>query len=172
MASSLSTGKISMSIKDNSAVSFHYSLTDDEGQQLDSSAGKEPLAYLHGAGNIIPGLENALTGKAVGDSMTVAVSAAEGYGEVQQELIQDVPRTSFQGVEQIEVGMQFEAQTGQGGTVPVTVTAVTDETVTVDGNHPLAGKNLNFDVSIEAVRDATAEELEHGHVHGPGGHEH
>jgi FKBP-type peptidyl-prolyl cis-trans isomerase SlyD len=161
-----------MSIKDNSAVSFHYSLTDDEGQQLDSSAGKEPLAYLHGAGNIIPGLENALTGKAVGDSMTVAVSAAEGYGEVQQELIQDVPRTSFQGIEQIEVGMQFEAQTGQGGTVPVTVTAVTDETVTVDGNHPLAGKNLNFDVSIEAVRDATAEELEHGHVHGPGGHEH
>ncbi|MBT6318979.1 MAG: peptidylprolyl isomerase [Porticoccaceae bacterium] len=161
-----------MSIKDNSAVSFHYSLADDEGQQLDSSAGKEPLAYLHGAGNIIPGLENALTGKAVGDSMTVAVSAAEGYGEVQQELIQDVPRTSFQGVEQIEVGMQFEAQTGQGGTVPVTVTAVTDETVTVDGNHPLAGKNLNFDVSIEAVRDATAEELEHGHVHGPGGHEH
>jgi len=161
-----------MSIKDNSAVSFHYSLTDDEGQQLDSSAGKEPLAYLHGAGNIIPGLENALTGKAVGDSMTVAVSAAEGYGEVQQELIQDVPRTSFQGVEQIEVGMQFEAQTGQGGTVPVTVTAVTDETVTVDGNHPLAGKNLNFDVSIEAVRDATAEELEHSHVHGPGGHEH
>ena len=104
--------------------------------------------------------------------MTVAVSAAEGYGEVQQELIQDVPRTSFQGVEQIEVGMQFEAQTGQGGTVPVTVTAVTDETVTVDGNHPLAGKNLNFDVSIEAVRDATAEELEHGHVHGPGGHHH
>jgi FKBP-type peptidyl-prolyl cis-trans isomerase SlyD len=172
MATSLSTGKISMSIKDNSAVSFHYSLTDDEGQQLDSSAGKEPLAYLHGAGNIIPGLENALTGKAVGDSMTVAVSAAEGYGEVQQELIQDVPRTSFQGVEQIEVGMQFEAQTGQGGTVPVTVTAVTDETVTVDGNHPLAGKNLNFDVSIEAVRDATAEELEHGHVHGPGGHHH
>ena len=161
-----------MSIKDNSAVSFHYSLTDDEGQQLDSSAGKEPLAYLHGAGNIIPGLENALTGKAVGDSMTVAVSAAEGYGEVQQELIQDVPRTSFQGVEQIEVGMQFEAQTGQGGTVPVTVTAVTDETVTVDGNHPLAGKNLNFDVSIEAVRDATAEELEHGHIHGPGGHQH
>ena len=161
-----------MSIKDNSAVSFHYSLADDEGQQLDSSAGKEPLAYLHGAGNIIPGLENALTGKAVGDSMTVAVSAAEGYGEVQQELIQDVPRTSFQGIEQIEVGMQFEAQTGQGGTVPVTVTAVTDETVTVDGNHPQEKKNLNFDVSIEAVRDATAEELEHGHVHGPGGHEH
>lgn len=161
-----------MTIKENSAVSFHYTLTDDDGQQLDSSAGKEPLAYLHGAGNIIPGLENALTGKAVGDSMVVAVSAAEGYGEVQKELIQEVPRSAFQGVDTIEVGMQFEAQTGQGGNVPVTVTAVTDEVVTVDGNHPLAGKNLNFDVSIEDVRDATEEELAHGHVHGPGGHEH
>ncbi|MDA8781900.1 peptidylprolyl isomerase [Porticoccaceae bacterium] len=161
-----------MTIKENSAVSFHYTLTDDDGQQLDSSAGKEPLVYLHGAGNIIPGLENALTGKAVGDSMGVAVSAAEGYGEVQKELIQEVPRSAFQGVDTIEVGMQFEAQTGQGGNVPVTVTAVTEEVVTVDGNHPLAGKNLNFDVSIEDVRDATEEELAHGHVHGPGGHEH
>ncbi|MGB0669692.1 MAG: FKBP-type peptidyl-prolyl cis-trans isomerase [Porticoccaceae bacterium] len=158
-----------MTIKDNSAVSFHYTLTDDDGQQLDSSVGKEPLAYLHGAGNIIPGLENALTGKAVGDAMTVAVAAAEGYGEVQKELIQDVPRSSFQGIDEIEVGMQFEAQTGQGGPVPVTVTAVTDEMITVDGNHPLAGKNLNFDVTIEAVRDATEEELERGHVDGAGG---
>ena len=158
-----------MTIKDNSAVSFHYTLTDDDGQQLDSSVGKEPLAYLHGAGNIIPGLENALTGKAVGDAMTVAVAAAEGYGEVQKELIQDVPRSSFQGIDEIEIGMQFEAQTGQGGAVPVTVTAVTDEMITVDGNHPLAGKNLNFDVTIEAVRDATEEELERGHVDGAGG---
>jgi FKBP-type peptidyl-prolyl cis-trans isomerase SlyD len=161
-----------MTIKENSAVSFHYTLTDDDGQTLDSSAGKDPLAYLHGAGNIIPGLESALAGKSVGDSMVVAVTAAEGYGEVQKELIQEVPRDAFQGVDSIEVGMQFEAQTGQGGTVPVTVTAVTDEIVTVDGNHPLAGKNLNFDVSIEDVRDATEEELEHGHVHGVGGHEH
>lgn len=161
-----------MTIKENSAVSFHYTLTDDDGQTLDSSAGKDPLAYLHGAGNIIPGLESALAGKSVGDAMVVAVTAAEGYGEVQKELIQEVPRDAFQGVDSIEVGMQFEAQTGQGGTVPVTVTAVTEETVTVDGNHPLAGKNLNFDVSIEDVRDATEEELEHGHVHGVGGHEH
>ena len=161
-----------MTIKENSAVSFHYTLTDDDGQTLDSSAGKDPLAYLHGAGNIIPGLESALAGKSVGDAMVVAVTAAEGYGEVQKELIQEVPRDAFQGVDSIEVGMQFEAQTGQGGTVPVTVTAVTDEIVTVDGNHPLAGKNLNFDVSIEDVRDATEEELEHGHVHGVGDHEH
>ncbi|MCT2529564.1 peptidylprolyl isomerase [SAR92 clade bacterium H921] len=161
-----------MTIKENSAVSFHYTLTDDDGQTLDSSAGKDPLAYLHGAGNIIPGLENALAGKKIGDSMVVAVTAAEGYGEVQQELIQEVPRDAFQGVDSIEVGMQFEAQTGQGGSVPVTVTAVTEELVTVDGNHPLAGKNLNFDVSIESVREATEEELEHGHVHGAGGQEH
>ncbi|MDG0971083.1 MAG: peptidylprolyl isomerase [Porticoccaceae bacterium] len=161
-----------MTIKENSAVSFHYTLTDDDGQTLDSSAGKDPLTYLHGAGNIIPGLENALAGKKIGDSMVVAVTAAEGYGEVQQELIQEVPRDAFQGVDSIEVGMQFEAQTGQGGSVPVTVTAVTEELVTVDGNHPLAGKNLNFDVSIESVREATEEELEHGHVHGAGGQEH
>ncbi|MDG1812390.1 MAG: peptidylprolyl isomerase [Porticoccaceae bacterium] len=158
-----------MTIKENSAVSFHYTLTDDDGQTLDSSAGKDPLAYLHGAGNIIPGLESALEGKAVGDAMVVAVTAAEGYGEVQQELIQEVPRDAFQGVDSIEVGMQFEAQTGQGGSVPVTVTAVTDEVVTVDGNHPLAGKNLNFDVSIEDIREATEEELEQGHINGAGG---
>ena len=161
-----------MKIQKNSAVSFHYSLTDDHGSSIDSSEGKEPLAYLHGADNIIPGLEKALEGKSAGDSLTVAVAAAEGYGEVQKELIQEVPSSAFQGVDSIEVGMQFEAQTGQGGTVPVTVTAVTEDTVTVDGNHPLAGKNLNFDVSIEEVRDATEEELEHGHVHGPGGHHH
>ena len=160
-----------MTIKDNSAVSFHYTLTDDDGQTLDSSSGKDPLAYLHGAGNIIPGLESALEGKAVGDAMVVAVTAAEGYGEVQQELIQEVPRDAFQGVDSIEVGMQFEAQTGQGGSVPVTVTAVTDEVVTVDGNHPLAGKNLNFDVTITEVREASEEELAHGHTHGADGEE-
>jgi FKBP-type peptidyl-prolyl cis-trans isomerase SlyD len=108
----------------------------------------------------------------VGDHLIVDVAAEEGYGPVQEELIQEVPRSSFQGVESIEVGMQFEAQTGQGGAVPVTVTKVTDETVTVDGNHPLAGKDLNFDVTIADVREASAEELEHGHVHGPGGHSH
>ena len=161
-----------MSIKNNSAVSFHYTLTDDSGQQLDSSDGRQPLSYLHGAGNIIPGLENALEGKSTGDKMIVAVTAAEGYGEVQPALIQEVPRGSFEGVENIEVGMQFEAQTGNGDSVPVTVTAVTDESITVDGNHPLAGKNLNFDVSIEEVRDASQEELDHVHVHGPTGHNH
>jgi len=161
-----------MIISENSAVRFHYALTDDQGQQLDSSAGQEPLAYLHGAGNIIPGLEKALEGKTAGDKLSVAVSAEEGYGPVQTDLIQDVPRSSFQGIDTIEIGMQFEAQTGQGGSVPVTVIAVTDETVTVDGNHPLAGKGLNFDVTIEDVREASEEELAHGHIHGAGGHHH
>jgi FKBP-type peptidyl-prolyl cis-trans isomerase SlyD len=157
-----------MKIQNNSVVSFHYSLTDDDGINIDSSEGKEPLDYLHGAGNIIPGLEKALEGKEVGDSLTVAVSAAEGYGEVQKELIQEVPREAFQGIDSIELGMQFEAQTGQGGSVPVTVIEVTDELVTVDGNHPLAGKNLNFDVSIEEIREASEEELAQGHIHGLG----
>ena len=153
-----------MKIQNNSAVSFHYTLTDDDGIRIDSSEGQEPLGYLHGAGNIIPGLEKALEGKTIGDSLTVAVTAAEGYGEVQKELIQEVPKEAFQGIDTIEVGMQFEAQTGQGGTVPVTVIDVTDDLVTVDGNHPLAGKNLNFDVSIEDVREATEEEIANGHV--------
>jgi FKBP-type peptidyl-prolyl cis-trans isomerase SlyD len=157
-----------MKIQNNSVVSFHYSLTDDDGINIDSSEGKEPLDYLHGAGNIIPGLEKALEGKEVGDSLTVAVSAAEGYGEVQKELIQEVPREAFQGIDSIELGMQFEAQTGQGGSVPVTVIAVTDELVTVDGNHPLAGKKLNFDVTIEEIREASEEELAQGHIHGLG----
>jgi FKBP-type peptidyl-prolyl cis-trans isomerase SlyD len=157
-----------MKIQNNSVVCFHYSLTDDDGISIDSSEGKEPLGYLHGAGNIIPGLEKALEGKEVGDSLTVAVKAAEGYGEVQKELIQEVPRDAFQGIDTIELGMQFEAQTGQGGSVPVTVIAVTDELVTVDGNHPLAGKNLNFDVSIEEIREASEEELAQGHIQGLG----
>ena len=154
-----------MKIQNNSAVSFHYTLTDDDGIRIDSSEGQEPLGYLHGAGNIIPGLEKALEGKTIGDSLTVAVTAAEGYGEVQKELIQEVPKEAFQGIDTIELGMQFEAQTGQGGTVPVTVIHVTDDLVTVDGNHPLAGKNLNFDVSIEDVREATEEEIAQGQVH-------
>jgi FKBP-type peptidyl-prolyl cis-trans isomerase SlyD len=160
-----------MNIQNNSAVSFHYKLTGDDGISIDSSEGKEPLDYLHGAGNIIPGLEKALEGKTIGDSLTVAVTAAEGYGEVQKELIQEVPKEAFQGIDTIEVGMQFEAQTGQGGTVPVTVIDVTDDLVTVDGNHPLAGKNLNFDVTIEDVREATEEEIAKGHVHTQSGDE-
>lgn len=160
-----------MQIRKNSVVTFHYTLTDDKGTQLDSSSGKDPLAYLHGAGNIIPGLERELEGKSRGDALKVEIAAADGYGEIQQYLIQEVPRSAFDGIEEVAVGMQFQADSDRGP-VTVTVTAMNDDTITVDGNHPLAGKTLHFQVSIESVRTATSEELAHGHVHGPGGHHH
>jgi len=160
-----------MQIAQNSVVAFHYTLTNDAGEVLDSSEGRDPLTYLHGAGNIIPGLEKELEGRAAGDTLNVAVSPEEGYGEVQPQLVQEVPRDAFQGVEAVEPGMQFQAQT-QGGPLMVTVTKVEGDTVTVDGNHPLAGQKLNFDVKIEEVRDVSQEEIEHGHVHGEGGVEH
>ncbi|MGM0982382.1 MAG: FKBP-type peptidyl-prolyl cis-trans isomerase [Pseudomonadota bacterium] len=160
-----------MQIGQNSVVAFHYTLTNDEGEVLDSSEGREPLTYLHGAGNIIPGLEKQLEGRGTGDKIQAKVSPEEGYGEVQAQLVQEVPRDAFQGVENVEPGMQFQAQT-EGGPLMVTVTQVEGDTVTVDGNHPLAGQPLNFDVEIAEVREASEEEVEHGHVHGEGGHEH
>jgi FKBP-type peptidyl-prolyl cis-trans isomerase SlyD len=160
-----------MQIANNVVASIEYTLTDDQGTVIDSSVGGEPLAYLHGAGNIIPGLEDALEGKKVGDSFKVSIPPSEGYGEKDEGLLQVVPRSMFQGVDQVEVGMQFHAQTDYGMQV-ITVTKVEGDNVTVDGNHPLAGQTLNFDVKVLEVRDATSEELEHGHVHGAGGHNH
>ena len=154
-----------MKIANDCVVSIHYTLTDEAGQTLDSSAGGEPLTYLHGHGGIIPGLENELTDKAKGDTLKVVVQPEDGYGDFNPDMLQQVPREAFQGVDTIEAGMQFQAQ-GEGGQMQmVVVREVTDETVLVDGNHPLAGQVLNFDVSIEGVREASAEEIEHGHVH-------
>jgi len=160
-----------MQIAENAVVSMHYTLTDEQGQELDSSIGKEPLVFLSGAQNIIDGLDKALQGKTAGEKLTVSVAPEEGYGDVHQELIQKVPHDNFQGVDDIQVGMQFMAQT-PGGQQPVTVIGVEEDGVMLDGNHPLAGKTLNFDVEIVDVREAVAEELEHGHVHGEGGHQH
>jgi FKBP-type peptidyl-prolyl cis-trans isomerase SlyD len=160
-----------MQITDRSVVSFHYTLTNDAGEVIDASAGGEPLAYLHGAGNIVPGLENALTGKAAGDKLTVKVAPADGYGERDDRLVQSVPRRAFQGVADIKPGMSFVSQ-GPEGQTRIVVTQVAGDMVTVDGNHPLAGETLNFEVEITEVRDATEEELSHGHVHGAGGHHH
>jgi FKBP-type peptidyl-prolyl cis-trans isomerase SlyD len=160
-----------MQISENSVVSFHYTLTDKDGLTIDSSLGGTPLTYLHGVGQIVPGLEFALLGKTAGESFDVEVSAEEGYGERHDFMVQQVPREAFQGVDVIETGMQFQAQTPQGG-MTVTVTAVDDTTVTVDGNHPLAGQTLFFAVEVVSVRDATEEEKAHGHVHGEGGHHH
>ena len=156
---------MSLTIGDNLVVSMHYKLTDDSGKLLDSSEGSEPLTYLQGAGNIIPGLENALLGKVEGDLAQVRVEPADGYGEINAEMIQAVDKAAFQGVESIEVGMRFEAQDSDGSVNHIIVTQVEDDKVTVDGNHPLAGVSLNFDVEIVAVRTATTEEIEHGHAH-------
>ena len=159
-----------MTVENGKVVSFHYTLTNAQGDVLDQSQ-EHPMPYLHGAGNIIPGLEKELAGKKVGDKLTVNVPAAEAYGEYHEQLVNDVPREAFQGVDQIEPGMQFQANTPEGVQV-ITVKAVNGETVTVDANHPLAGQDLNFDVEIVEVREATEEETAHGHVHGVGGHHH
>jgi FKBP-type peptidyl-prolyl cis-trans isomerase SlyD len=160
-----------MQVADKSVVSIHYTLTNSAGETLDSSVGQAPLAYLHGASNIVPGLENALVGKAVGDKLDVQVNAEEGYGPLREELVQKVPHENFQGVEDLQVGMQFMAQ-APWGEQPVTVVKVEEDGVTLDGNHPLAGQDLTFAVEIVEIRDATEEEMTHGHAHGEGGHHH
>ena len=160
-----------MQIAYQTVASFHYTLTNDAGEVVDSSRGREPLVYLQGAGNIVPGLESAMEGRRSGERFTVDVAPEEGYGLRHEQLVQDVPRSAFQGVDAIEAGMSFQASTPQG-THSVTVTRVTDDTITVDGNHPLAGQTLHFDIEVTQVRAASAEELAHGHVHGPGGHHH
>jgi FKBP-type peptidyl-prolyl cis-trans isomerase SlyD len=152
-------------------VTIHYTLKDDNGAVLDSSAGGEPLAYIQGHGNLVSGLEKALEGKQDGNTLAVSVAPADGYGIRDEALIQRVPKRSLQGSGQIKKGMQFQART-DGGMRTFTVTAVIGDMVTLDGNHPLADQTLHFDIEIVGVREATTEELEHGHVHGAGGHHH
>jgi len=159
-------------IAKNKAVSIHYTLTLNGGEIIDSSEGKEPLVYLHGHGNIIPGLERELAGKGIGEKLNVVVDPTDGYGDHNPGLIQQVPRESFQGVDTLEVGMMFQAPGEEGQIQMIRITGIEGDTITVDGNHELAGKTLNFAVEIESVRDASTEELSHGHVHGPGGHQH
>jgi FKBP-type peptidyl-prolyl cis-trans isomerase SlyD len=160
-----------MNISDGKVVHVHYTLKDDAGQVLDSSAGQEPLAYLHGAGNIIPGLENALEGKAVGDKLAVAVAPKDGYGVRNEALVQTVSRSAFPDHAQVQLGVQFHVQTSAGVRL-ATVTKIVDDQVTLDMNHPLADVTLHFDVEVMGVQEATAEELAHGHVHAHGGHAH
>lgn len=161
-----------MSISQNKVVTIDYTVTDAASNEvIDSSEGGQPMVYLHGHQNIIPGLENALEGKKAGDELKVEVTAADAYGDYSEERVQEVPIEAFEGVEKVEPGMAFTAQT-EHGPVSIVVTEVDDKAATVDANHPLAGKNLNFDVTVKEVREANAEELEHGHVHGEGGHQH
>ena len=160
-----------MSVAPDQVVSIHYTLKNDAGEVIDASPAGEPLAYLHGHGNLIAGLERELAGRSAGDKLQVKVVAADAYGEYDPALVQRVPRRALKGIADVRVGMRLQAQS-QHGARPVTVTQLAGDMVTLDGNHPLAGQNLNFEVEIAAVRPATPEELSHGHVHGPHGHHH
>jgi FKBP-type peptidyl-prolyl cis-trans isomerase SlyD len=157
-----------MQIAQDAVASIHYTLTDESGNKLDASDGT-PLAYLHGNGNLIPGLERELEGKSAGDKLKVKIAAADAYGEYDKSLVQRVPRRALKGVGDLRVGTQLHTQSAHGVRA-VTVTQIVGDMVTIDANHPLAGQTLNFEVEIAEVRAATQEELAHGHVHGPGGH--
>lgn len=156
-----------MKISKHSVAAIHYTLTDNTGKVLDSSAGRDPLYYLHGEGNLIPGMEDGLEGQTKGAKLKLKISPEKGYGVRDEKLIQQVPRSAF-GDQKVEKGMQFHANNG----MVVTVTNVGLENITVDANHALAGVDLNFEVEVMDVRTATTEEVAHGHVHGPGGHHH
>jgi FKBP-type peptidyl-prolyl cis-trans isomerase SlyD len=160
-----------MQVSAQKVVLIHYTLTNEDGDVLDSSEGHAPLAYIHGEGNIILGLENALLGKSAGDTLKVSIPPEEAYGLRDEGLVQAVPKEAFHGVDEILPGMQFHTDTPDGGQL-VTVVDVQGDEVMLDGNHPMSGLTLNFDVEITEVRDATPEELAHGHVHGTGGHHH
>ena len=160
-----------MQIEDKRVVTLAYTLKDNDDNVIDKSDDGS-FCYLHGASNIIPGLENALAGKTSGDELTVSIPPEEAYGVRDDQKIQKVPRDMFPPEQDIEPGMQFHAQSPDGNTLVVTIAKVEEENITVDGNHPLAGVQLNFDVRVMEVREATSEELDHGHVHGPGGHQH
>ncbi|HEB56901.1 MAG TPA: peptidylprolyl isomerase [Gammaproteobacteria bacterium] len=160
-----------MQIEENRVATLNYILKDDQGNVIDS-AEDGSFAYLHGAANIIPGLEQALLGKSAGDEFSISIEPAQGYGERNDNMTQVVPRNMFESDEEIEIGMQFHAEGPDGNPLAVTVTQVTDDEITVDGNHPLAGVNLNFEIKVVEIREASKEELEHGHVHGAGGHPH
>ena len=160
-----------MPVEKNKVVSIDYTLTNPQGEVLDTAKGGEPLSYLDGVGQIIPGLETALEGKSQGDAVQAVIPPEHAYGARSDNLVQDVPRQAFAGVQTVVPGMQVQAQTSAGARV-VTVVGVGDDTVKVDANHPLAGVTLHFDVNVVDVRDATPEELSHGHAHGPGGAHH
>ncbi|MGV3346749.1 peptidylprolyl isomerase [Enterobacteriaceae bacterium LUAb1] len=160
-----------MKVAKDRVVSLAYQVHTEEGELVDESSVSTPLDYLHGHGSLITGLENALEGHEAGDKFEVYVTSSEAYGAYDEDLVQRVPKDVFVGVDELEVGMRFLADTDQGQ-IPVEITAVEDDHVAVDGNHMLAGQNLNFKVEVVAIREATPEELEHGHVHGEHDHDH
>lgn len=153
-----------MTVQKDRVVSIDYTLRDSTGDIIDSSEGSEPLVYLHGNGNLIPGLEKQIEGKSAGDALKCVVEAGDAYGERDDSLVFKVQKSDFDGAE-VQIGMQFEAQ-GEDGAQVVTVVGIEGDEVTIDANHPLAGEQLHFDVKIVEVREASADEIAKGHVHG------
>ena len=160
-----------MKIASETVVSFHFTLKDDKGVVVETSTGNEPLVYLHGASGIVPGLEEALEGRTQGDKFNITLPPEKAYGERDERLVQSVPRNQFPKDQDLKNGMQFQVNS-QNGPMILTIIGVTNDTVTVDGNPEMSGKTLHFDIEVLEVRKATAEELTHGHAHGPGGHHH
>jgi FKBP-type peptidyl-prolyl cis-trans isomerase SlyD len=154
-----------MKIADRCVVSIHYTLTNDRGEELDSSRGADPLTYLHGVGALISGLERELVGLVAGDDRRVVVQPEDGYGLVDERLIQEIPLDALAGIDGLEVGMHLQSRSPDGRIQNLVVDAIGDATATLNANHPLAGEVLHFDVRVENVREATAEEVAHGHVH-------
>ncbi len=154
-----------MTVKKDKVVEMHYTLKNDSGDVIDSSKEKEPMPFIQGFGNIIPGLERALEGMKAGDSCEVSVKPEDAYGIHHPEAIQDIPMKALQGIDNLTVGMELQSQDEQGNPFIVRVKTINKKTVTVDANHPLAGETLHFSVSIESIREASKDELEHGHVH-------
>jgi FKBP-type peptidyl-prolyl cis-trans isomerase SlyD len=159
-------------IGEKRVVTLHYTLKNSKGEVVDSSAGSDPLTYLHGSGEMVPGFEKSLTGKKAGEKHSFTVPAAEGYGERKGKGPQKVPKAAFEGIGDIEVGMALDTEGDDGHSQTVWIAAIDSDYVTIDINHPLAGETLHFDVEVLAVRKATADEVRHGHVHGPHGHHH
>ena len=160
-----------MNIEKDSVVQFHYALSDANGP-IESSAGSDPLTVLIGHGQLIPGMENALVGRAAGDKFAVTVAPDQGYGERRDEMVQRVPKKYFHDADRLRPGMQTVLHVKDGGQRHVTVLKVGQSVIDVDLNHPMAGRTLNFEIEVVDVRAASAEELAHGHAHGPGGHHH
>lgn len=160
-----------MKVGKNMVVSLNYTLKNSEGQVLDTSEGREPLVYLHGAGNLIPGLEAQIEGHEKGAVLDIVVEPEHAYGNRRDDLYRVVPKSGFQGNEEMQVGMQVQLETDQGLAI-ASISAIEGEEVTLDMNHPLADMQLHFNVDIVDLREATEDEISHGHVHGPGGHHH
>jgi FKBP-type peptidyl-prolyl cis-trans isomerase SlyD len=161
-----------MKIANKHVVGIEYVLKDNKGEVLDSNEGGEPLLYIHGLGQIVMGLEKALEGRGTGDKVEVSVKAEDGYGDFDKDLIQRIPRTEFKDMEPLEEGMEIVVETEEGEDQIMSISELSEKEVTLDGNHPLAGQDLHFQVTISSVREATAEEIDHGHAHGAGGHHH